>query len=69
MILTDKERGFEMSNLMTTKQLAEKLQVAEITIRKWRETGLPFVKLGRAVRFEPEAVNEWIKAQNKAVKQ
>ena len=58
-----------MNNLMTTKQLADKLQVAEITIRKWRETGLPFVKLGRAVRFEPEAVNEWIKQQNKVVKE
>lgn len=65
MILTDSERGLKMNNLMTTKQLADKLQVAEITIRKWRETGLPFVKLGRAVRFEPEAVNEWIKQQNK----
>lgn len=54
-----------MNNLMTTKQLADKLQVAEITIRKWREKGLPFVKLGRAVRFETEAVNEWIKQQNK----
>lgn len=53
-----------MSNLLTTKQLAEKLQVAEITLHKWREKGLPFIRIGRAVRFEIEAVNEWIKEQN-----
>ena len=54
-----------MNNLLTTKQSPEKLQVAEITIHKWREKGLPFLKLGRAVRFELEKVMEWIKEENK----
>lgn len=54
-----------MSNLITTKQLAEMLQVAEITIHKWRNKGLPFKKIGRAVRFNVEEVNQWINNQNK----
>jgi excisionase family DNA binding protein len=52
-------------DLLTTKELAEKLRVAEITITKWREKGLPFKKIGRAVRFEEPKVIEWIEAQNK----
>lgn len=54
-----------MVNLLTTKQLAEKLQVAEITITKWREKDLPFVKIGRSVRFDEKQVSEWIAKQNK----
>ncbi|QGF21758.1 excisionase [Bacillus phage vB_BcM_Sam46] len=57
-----------MSNLLTTKQLAEKLQVAEITIHKWRTKGFPFIKLGRSVRFDFVEVQKWIEEQNKAVK-
>lgn len=54
-----------MSNLLTTKQLAEKLQVAEITIHKWRAKGFPFIKLGRSVRFDMTEVKKWIEEQNK----
>jgi excisionase family DNA binding protein len=56
-----------LSNLLTTKQLAEKLQVAEITIHKWREKGLPFLKLGRAVRFNLDDVMEWLKGGSENV--
>lgn len=55
----------KLVNLLTTKQLAEKLQVAEITITKWREKDLPFVKIGRSVRFDEKQVSEWIAKQNK----
>lgn len=53
-----------MNSLITTKQLAQKLQVAEITIHKWRTKGLPFIKLGRSIRFNETEVAAWIQQQN-----
>lgn len=53
-----------MNSLITTKQLADKLQIAEVTIHKWRKKGLPFVQLGRAIRFNESEVAAWIEQQN-----
>jgi excisionase family DNA binding protein len=53
------------NNFITTKELAEKLSVAEITIYKWREKGLPSHKFGRSVRFIYEDVVNWLSSQNK----
>lgn len=52
-----------MSKLLTKSQLAELLQVAEITIDTWRKKGLPAIKIGRAVRFDEKAVFDWIQEQ------
>ena len=53
------------SELITRKELAERLKVSERTIDIWRsEKGLPFTKISRFIRFDIEAVNEWIKKQN-----
>jgi excisionase family DNA binding protein len=46
---------------MKTAQIAELLNVAESTIRKWVHFGfIPHVKLGRAVRFREKDVEAWI---------
>jgi predicted site-specific integrase-resolvase len=52
-----------MSNLLTIKQVAEKLQVAEVTVRKWQEQG---------IRIREEWLEGWldkktIKATNKKI--
>lgn len=49
-----------MEQLLTTKQIAEKLQIAEITVYKWREKGMPYKQFGRTVRFDYDEVLEWI---------
>lgn len=42
---------------LTTEQLAEQLSVGKRTIRQWMTDGrIPYLKIGRAVRFDPEKV-------------
>lgn len=54
-----------MTELLTTKQLAERLQCSERTIATWRKLGLPAIeiKVGRLVRFDPQAVERWLQSQ------
>ena len=47
---------------VTVDIIAAELQVSERTIRNWREKyGLPFKKIGGALRFDLEEVREWFK--------
>ena len=42
-------------------EIAELLRVSERTVRTWVQAeGLPCVRVGRAVRFRPEAVSAWL---------
>lgn len=52
--------------LMTEAEVAEKLEVTKPCLRRWRHErrGLPFVRVGRLVRYEPQAVEQFI-AQNR----
>jgi excisionase family DNA binding protein len=62
-----------MSNLLTIKQVAERLQVAEVTVRKWQEQGrITFIKLPQGIRIREEWLEGWlekktIKATNKKI--
>ncbi len=65
----DRERSaklFDIENgtLLTTAELAERLNVAEKTIRHWRYArGLPAVKLGpKLVRYRWKDILGWLKA-------
>jgi excisionase family DNA binding protein len=47
--------------LITVKELAKQLGVAEITIHRWKkDKGLPFKKIGHSIRFEADEVFEWM---------
>jgi excisionase family DNA binding protein len=47
--------------LWTTRELQEFLKVSQTTIEKWRrQRGLPYVRLGRVVRFVPNDVRAWV---------
>ena len=49
-----------MEKLLTTKQLAEILQMAPSTIYSWVHTGyVPYIKLGKCVRFNEKKVFKW----------
>ncbi len=51
----------ELKHLITVPILADWLGVSQYTIFRWvRLKKLPYVKLGRAVRFDPRAVEEFI---------
>jgi predicted DNA-binding transcriptional regulator AlpA len=54
-----------MSELLDTKQAAAYLGLAQITLAQWRQmdTGPPYVKLGRAVRYDVADLAHWIERQ------
>jgi predicted DNA-binding transcriptional regulator AlpA len=51
--------------LWDERQAAEALSLSVPCLRAWRAkcTGLPYVKLGRAVRYRPQDVERFIEAQ------
>lgn len=46
---------------LTVENLCELLQVSRVTVYRWREQGMPYIKIGRNIRFEKEKVLEWIR--------
>ncbi|WHH58497.1 helix-turn-helix domain-containing protein [Petroclostridium sp. X23] len=46
--------------LITLLELADYLKVTRTTIDRWRKEGMPCIKVGRGVRFNKEAVMQWI---------
>ncbi len=50
-----------MTPLLTERQLAEFLAVSPDTVRRLRDQGLPYVRLGkRLVRYPAVQVTEWL---------
>lgn len=47
--------------LITVQQLCELVQVSRSTVDRWRNQGLPYIKIGRGIRFEENTALEWIK--------
>ncbi len=47
--------------MITRRELAEKLNVSERTIDRYREKGMPHIKLESLVRFDEEEVMNWLK--------
>jgi excisionase family DNA binding protein len=47
---------------LTIEDLAEMLQVTRTTIYNLKKKGLPFIKLGRNIRFDRDEVIEWVKS-------
>lgn len=60
----------ELSSYLTTREVAAILRIAPQTLEKARSTGLgpqiPFVKVGRAVRYVRDDLSAWTKAQKNA---
>lgn len=55
-----------IESLWTPRECASFLRLAEATLAqlRWRGGGPPYCKLnGGAVRYQPEAVREWVAAQ------
>lgn len=48
---------------LTIDQVAEMLQVTKMTIYNLQKKGLPFIKLGKNVRFDKEDVIEWVNSK------
>lgn len=52
--------------LLTYSDLSKELSLSERYLQKCvRQKSLPCVRFGRAVRFDPQAIAEWVKKQGK----
>ena len=47
---------------LTIEQVAEMLQVTRTTIYNLKKKGLPFIKLGKNIRFDEDEVVKWIRS-------
>lgn len=47
---------------LTVEDVAEMLQVTRTTIYNLKKKGLPFIKLGKNIRFDQDVVVEWVKS-------
>lgn len=45
---------------LTIEDVAEMLQVTRTTIYNLKKKGLPFIKLGKNIRFNQEEVIDWV---------
>lgn len=53
--------------LWTPKDLADYLSVKESVIKYWvRNHEIPYIRIGRQVRFDREDILEWISAKSNA---
>lgn len=54
-----------MQEIMTAKQLADYLQLNELTIYKKVQLGeIPVVKLGRSLRFKKNIIDKWLETES-----
>jgi len=51
-----------LETLLDTSQVARRLGVAQITLRKWRLTGCGprFVRCGRSIRYRTADIEQWV---------
>jgi len=47
---------------LTVEDVAEMLQVTRTTIYNLKKQGLPFIKLGKNIRFDQQDVIDWVKS-------
>ena len=46
---------------LRSKDLETKYQVSRATVDNWKKQGMPFLKIGRSVRFDEKEVEKWIR--------
>jgi excisionase family DNA binding protein len=54
-----------MDELLTIEEAATRLNIQPWTLRSWvSQRKIPYVKLGRLIRFDPTALQRYIKQQS-----
>lgn len=51
---------------LTIDDVSEMLQVTRSTVYNLKRKGLPFIKLGKNIRFDQDEVISWVKENNQA---
>jgi excisionase family DNA binding protein len=55
--------GKEYSYL-TIEDVAEMLKVARSTVYKFKSMGMPFIKIGKTIRFKDNEVIQWVESHS-----
>ena len=58
-----------LNNLLDQNQAAQLLHVTPGTLSVWRSTGrysIPFIKVGRSVRYRAADLNAWLESRTQA---
>ncbi len=55
--------GKEYSYL-TIEDVSEMLKVARSTVYKFKDMGMPFIKIGKVIRFKDNEVMEWVESHS-----
>lgn len=55
--------GKEYSYL-TIEDVSEMLKVARSTVYKFKDMGMPFIKIGKTIRFKDNEVMEWVESHS-----
>lgn len=53
---------------LTVEDVAEMLQVTRTTIYNLKKQGLPFIKLGKNIRFDEDDVVAWVRSNRQVEK-
>jgi len=53
---------------LTVEDVAEMLQVTRTTIYNLKKQGLPFIKLGKNIRFDEDDVVDWVRSNRQVEK-
>jgi excisionase family DNA binding protein len=54
----------EKPGLMTKEEVQDYLRISHQTLQRYmKEYGLPYIKLGRRVLFDPAALKAWLEAR------
>jgi excisionase family DNA binding protein len=64
MVLRRKEGDLMSADVkfLTIDDVSEMLQVTRSTVYNLKKRGLPFIKLGKNIRFDQKEVVDWVKA-------
>ncbi len=47
---------------MTIEDVAEMLKIARSTVYKFKDMGMPFIKIGKTIRFKDDEVVKWVES-------
>lgn len=47
---------------LTIEEVSEMLKVARSTVYKFKDMGMPFIKIGKTIRFKDNEVVEWVES-------
>lgn len=47
---------------MTIDDVAKMLKVARSTVYKFKDMGMPFIKIGKTIRFKDGEVTDWVES-------